>query len=98
MKKEKKNDANLDLVRAMPCAACGKPGPSDPDHIKTRGAGGIDAMDNLWPLCRWCHTFRHKQGLQELIRRFPVAKKELLKRGWYFDEVFRKWLNAKDIS
>lgn len=98
MKKEKKNDANLNLTREMPCAACNKPPPSDPDHIRSRGAGGRDDLDNLWPLCRRCHNIRHKNGLNYLIDKFPKAKKELSRRGWYYDEVFRRWLNVRSIS
>jgi len=55
-----------DHVRALPCCACGAPGPSDPAHVKSRGAGGHARLDdgagNLIPLCRPCHTRQHAQG------------------------------------
>jgi hypothetical protein len=45
------------------CLSCGDP-LSDPDHVKTRGAGGGDAEGNVRPLCRGpgtndCHSRRH---------------------------------------
>ncbi len=41
------------IIRAMPCCVCGAR-PSDPAHVKTRGAGGT--KKDLVPLCRRCHT------------------------------------------
>jgi len=40
------------------CLACGEP-VGDPDHIRTRGAGGDDEQANLRPLCRAHHDARH---------------------------------------
>lgn len=65
----------LAKVKAMPCLVCGK-GPSDPDHIVTRGAGGGDEAHNVWPLCRTHHTERHKIGLHTFIAKYQQA------RGW----------------
>ncbi len=71
----------LKKIRAKPCVACGKPGPSDPDHIKTRGSGGDDSEDNLWPLCRMHHVVRHAKGLGYMIEMFPSCKKWLEDHG-----------------
>lgn len=53
-------------ARGLPCAACGAPAPSDPAHVKSRGAGGHARLDNgdgnIIPLCRPCHTKQHAQG------------------------------------
>lgn len=48
------------LCRTMPCCACHKPAPSDPHHLKTRGAGGDDSF--CIPLCRFCHDALHHDG------------------------------------
>jgi len=55
-----RNEAFLDLVRSEPCAGCGAPPPSDPNHLKTRGAGGSDY--ETAPMCRVCHTEWHAIG------------------------------------
>jgi len=52
---------HAEYIRTLPCAACHKPGPSDPHHVKSRGAGGNDEA-NLIPLCRVHHTEIHQIG------------------------------------
>ena len=42
-----------DTIRAMPCWWCERPGPSDPAHTRSRGAGGDRTA--LLPMCRACH-------------------------------------------
>ena len=53
-------------VRTLPCAACGRDGPSDAAHVRSRGAGGHawgeDGHSNILPMCRQCHTKQHAQG------------------------------------
>jgi 5-methylcytosine-specific restriction endonuclease McrA len=49
--------AHADVIRGLPCCLCGAPPPSDPHHVKSRGAGG-KRMD-LAPLCRTCHNNAH---------------------------------------
>ncbi len=55
-----------EYARWLPCAACGAPAPSDPAHVKSRGAGGharlANGDGNIIPLCRLCHTKQHSQG------------------------------------
>ena len=58
-------------VRGLPCAACGALGPSDPAHVKSRGAGGRAWLDNgdsnLLPFCRTCHQLQHLQGWSSVL-------------------------------
>jgi len=89
------DDSILDTIRAKPCAACGHPPPSDPDHIRTRGAGGTNALYNLMPLCRQCHTIRHASGYNRLIELYPTLKNKLSKKGWEYDDSIKKWLFVK---
>lgn len=67
-----KSKENLNLVRNQPCLACKKRGPSDPDHIRSRGAGGDDSLSNLMPLCRTCHVTRHAIGIQSFVKRYNL--------------------------
>jgi len=34
------------------------------DHIKTRGSGGSDTLENCVWLCWKCHTLRHTMGVK----------------------------------
>lgn len=67
---------NLELVRQMPCKACGKPPPNDPDHIKTRGAGGTDDLSNLQALCRIHHIERHTIGIKTFQKKYNLKSRE----------------------
>ena len=55
------------MTAARMCIVTGEP-IVDPDHIKTRGAGGSDDPGNLRPLRRDYHDRRHAGNL-----RFDVA-------------------------
>ena len=52
--------AQAALCRMLPCCVCGAPPPSDPEHVRTRGAGGKDK--DTAPMCRRCHQLRHDHG------------------------------------
>lgn len=54
-----------ELCRTLPCCACGAAPPSDPAHVRSRGAGGKD-RGNVVPLCRRCHDLQHQSGWQAL--------------------------------
>ena len=41
------------------CRMCGAGSSLSVDHIKSRGAGGTDDMENCRCLCLNCHTSRH---------------------------------------
>lgn len=49
----------LEYARQQPCVACGSPPPSDPHHVRSRGAGFGDRLEdgtsNVVSLCRPCH-------------------------------------------
>ena len=46
----------------MPCVICGKAGPNDAAHVKTRGAGGDKT--SLISLCRYHHFQQHTLGIE----------------------------------
>lgn len=71
-KKALRNEKNLERIRKEPCIACSLKGPNDPDHLRTRGAGGGDELSNLIPLCRLCHIERHRIGLRSFANRYNL--------------------------
>ncbi len=64
----------LDSVIEQSCVVCGRSGPSDPDHIRSKGAGGSDTANNVWPLCREHHVLRHLKGLGYMVRSFQSCR------------------------
>ena len=64
--------------RIMDCCACGRRGPSDPAHLRSRGAGGRD-HGNIVPLCRTCHSMQHAIGIKTFQARVAV---DLLAVAW----------------
>lgn len=79
----KKDDSLLAAVRGFRCAACGKEPPSDPAHVRSRGAGGPDEPWNLLPLCRNHHQEQHKRGWVTFSFRFPSVAFDLIDKGWH---------------
>ena len=60
-----------EAARRMCCCCCGKPPPSEPDHLRTVGAGGLDRA-NVTPLCPRCHDERHRLGVGQFeLERAP---------------------------
>lgn len=63
--------AHLASIRKMPCLVCGRPGPSDPAHIRSasrqygkRLTGLGEKPSDQWvlPMCRRCHEDQHRWG------------------------------------
>lgn len=75
------------LCLTLPCAACGHPGPSDPAHVRSRGAGGKDRA-NVIPLCKTntrkgregCHQQQHRLGWCSPTTLYPPQF--VLSREW----------------
>lgn len=58
----------LQFVRQQSCVYCGKPGPNDPDHIRSRGWREPKRNDYaVLPTCRNCHTIRHNIGFAAMM-------------------------------
>lgn len=59
------------MAKLLPCCRCGRRPPSDPAHVHSVGAGGLD-LANVVPLCKGplgCHRFQHDIGVLEFERR-----------------------------
>jgi hypothetical protein len=61
--------AQAAMCRGLPCLVCGAR-PSDPHHVKSRGAGGRD--EHCVPLCRTHHDYFHSAGRLSFETRFGV--------------------------
>lgn len=48
-------------MRDLPCSTCTRRPPSEPSHVKTRGAGG--KRQDLAPQCSECHRELHDVGV-----------------------------------
>lgn len=65
-----------DLARSLPCLVWSNGrslcvGPTEPDHVRARGAGGKDA-GNVVPLCSGHHSERHTIGIRTFERRYGI--------------------------
>ena len=52
----------LDFVRTMPCASCGKPGPSEAHHFTTGGVAMKGSDYFVAPQCVECHRHNVRDG------------------------------------
>lgn len=63
----------LSWVRTLPCAFCGRPGPSEPHHIRNLDGptgGGTRPSDHFaLPACHGCHQKDQQYTLNYLIPR-----------------------------
>lgn len=50
----------IELARRDWCELCGRPGAVHVHHIRSRGAGGDDVLENLISLCPECHDLVHR--------------------------------------
>lgn len=75
------NRGLLDSFHCKPCIVCGSI-PSDPCHVKSRGAGGDDASWNVYPSCRRCHSAAHQMGIVTFARKNWSLFEWLLLSGW----------------
>lgn len=79
----------LEMIRNQPCSVCGKKPPSDPSHIRSRGAGGKDEKWNVFPMCRRHHIEWHNITHYKFFKRYPNFYYILMHYGWYIDDNHR---------
>jgi hypothetical protein len=59
-----------EACRALPCCICDRRAPSDPHHVRSRGAGGGDEW--CLPFCRTHHIQIHAYGRKSFEARNDV--------------------------
>ncbi len=72
----------LSEIKAKPCVVCGKQGPNDAHHIKTRKSFGDDVKENLICLCRFHHQLWHQKGVSYMAVFYSDILRWLLANGW----------------
>jgi len=70
--------------------------PVDAHHVKTRGAGGSDIIENLMPLCRAHHSEIHAKGLMWASKNYSSVEYWLGRNGWEVDKFDKKWKRSFD--
>lgn len=86
----RKNAQLRKKVRAQPCVVCvvgRQRTPTDPCHIRTFGASGVDAEWNLMAMCRDHHEEQHRIGWYAFTKKYLRAGEEFTEKGWVFLEV-----------
>jgi hypothetical protein len=73
--------------RDQPCIVCGRSAPSDPSHIRSRGAGGPDTDWNVVSMCRDHHNEWHGVGRLTFVSRYPAFGQFLKAMGWVIEAV-----------
>ncbi len=76
--REQQFGAKAEWIRGLACATCGAPAPSDPSHVRSRGAGGT--AEDLIPQCRGCHRRLHDLGRRTFEAEIGVDLGELAER------------------
>lgn len=66
-------------------------------HIKSKGSGGPDDDWNMMELCAHCHSHIHFIGLSEMVRRRPILREEIIRRGFEYCELRGKWFLPKQL-
>jgi hypothetical protein len=71
-------------VRRLPCCTCGATAPSDPHHVRSRGAGFGDWLPdgdgNVVPLCRRHHDAAGELNVERFARQYGVDLAEVARR------------------
>lgn len=71
---------HAEFIRELPCVICWAPGPSDPHHVETRGAGG-DASDMV-PMCRQHHNEFHANGRSSFQYKYKIDLLKIARYLW----------------
>lgn len=73
----------LKTFQGQPCEICGRLGVGH--HIKTRGSGGDDVVNNLVTLCQYHHREIHDLGTFTFSQKYSDFSKILSDKGWCFE-------------
>lgn len=86
-KRDRAARPHVELVKLLPCAVCGRPGPGDAHHLMRgveRGMGLTAAGRYTIPLCRAHHDEAQRHGDPEavLMKRHGVDARALAEALW----------------
>lgn len=95
MAKRVENIKLCEKIRELPCEACGSSSLIECHHIVTRARLGPDLEWNLMPLCYSCHRYWHDQPKTKFFEKFPSMIRNLIDRGFFWDNHFKKLVPPK---
>jgi hypothetical protein len=61
----------INFIKSLPCLLCNTKQNIAAHHVTTRGAGGLDSVNNLMPLCIVHHREFHDKGIMQMIKIYP---------------------------
>jgi len=89
LKKRRLKDKRLTKsISGRPCLVCNLP--SDACHVKTKGSGGDDVLDNLIQFCRLHHVEHGQIGWVRFCEKYPNVELELNTKGWFIENQFNR--------
>lgn len=88
-KKRKVNKALTDSYHNNPCVVCGSRYGTHGHHMKTKGSGGDDIVENLISLCFNHHCEIGQIGIKKFIKKYPWVEKIFREKGW--EIIMGKW-------
>lgn len=72
-----RDESVLDWARQRGvCEVCGKHRPTEPHHVKSKGAGGGDERSNVVSICRTCHDSVHRGLIPRGILHAIIAARQ----------------------
>lgn len=77
-------------IKQQSCCICGSR-PTDPCHVRSRGAGGPDTDWNVIPMCRKHHSEQHQSGWGKFLKKYFAVKWKLEALGWEMDKAGKLW-------
>lgn len=77
---EKQFGDHATYIRSLPCCACNRCPPSEPAHVKSRGAGGT--AKDLVPMCAYHHRKQHGLGIATFQRLYQIDLRGLADQLW----------------
>jgi 5-methylcytosine-specific restriction endonuclease McrA len=82
----------IEVIRSIHCTSCFNAPPVDAHHVKSKKTGGHDIVENLMPLCRFCHSTLHSKGLNYMAMAYSNIQNWLEENGWEKqDGKWRRW-------
>ena len=88
----------MEKYRGQPCVVCGTTYGTVGEHIKTKGAGGRDSVNNVMPICQLHHNEKGNKGVRHMAETYESYFYWLIDHGWTYDLFLEKWINQGEMD